>query len=208
MKKYKDFFKSITIVLITQAIIYFLIKLIISNYITINSVLTIPLIKWFVYFYDSWYPFIFFASFIIYKHNKENYYKLIFTLIIASLLAHITFIVFPTMVERPDINISSFTDLILYITYKSDTPAVNCLPSVHCLYCFIIIFYILIIKSINLKYKVPIILYLILIILSTLFIQQHIVEDVILSFIYTIISIILVYIFYGSIRKTLNFLFN
>ena len=204
MKKYKEFLKSIGIVLITQGIMYFIIKLFINNYNTLNSAFDFPLIKYFVYFYDTWYPFILFSSFIVYKSNKDIYYKLIFTLIISTIMAHITFIVYPTIIERPNIEVHSLTDFILDITYKSDTPAVNCLPSVHCLYCFILMFYIFKSKA---KYKIPIIIYLILIVLSTVFIHQHIVEDIILSFIYTIISITLVHIFYNKLKKILNFLF-
>ncbi len=206
MKKYKEFLKSIIIVLATQGIIYFLIKLFINDYHLINSIINIPLIKPFVYFYDSWYPFVFLISFLIYINNKDIYYKLIFTLIISSLMAYITFIIYPTMITRPNIEVHNLTDLILNITYKTDTPPVNCLPSLHCLYCFILIFYTYI-SNIKNKYKIPIIIYFILIILSTIFIHQHILEDILLALIYMIISTILVYIFNDKLKKILKFIF-
>lgn len=195
MKKYKDFFKSILIVLVMQTITYYLIKILINDYNLINSVINFPFIKQFVYFYDSWYPFVFLASFIIYKHNKTLYYKMINTLVISTLLANITFIVYPTIIERPNIEINNLTDFVLYTTYKSDTPAVNCLPSIHCLFCFILIYY-----TYNLKtnYKFIIITYFILIILSTLFIHQHIIEDAILSLIYSVISIVIIKLYFNK----------
>ncbi len=207
MKKYKDFFKSIAIVLITQAVMYFLIKSFISNYNTLKSIMTFPFIKSFVYFYDSWYPFVFLTSFIIYKHDKEAYYKLIFTIIISTIMAHITFIIYPSEVLRPSIEVHNITDFILDFTYKTDTPAVNCLPSVHCLYCFNLIFYIIKCNNLKNKFKLPIVTYLILIILSTLFIYQHVIEDVVLALIYSVITIVITHKFNDKLKDLLKFIF-
>jgi len=207
MKKYSSFFKSIAIVLILQAAIYFIIKIFQSNYNVITSILDFPFIKGFVYFYDSWYPFIVFNAFLIYYFDKDNYKSLIFTMIFGAFLAHITFLIYPTMIDRPSIIVNNITDFILNFTYETDTPAVNCLPSVHCLFCFIMMYYTFISKKIKNSIKIPVISYLILIVLSTLFIRQHIIEDAILSLIYTIIVIINVYIFRDKLVKYLKFLF-
>ena len=204
MKKYREFLKSILIVLIIQSAMYYLIKLVINDYNTISSIINFPLVNYFVYFYDSWYPFVFIISFVIYINNKELYYKLIFSLIISSLMAHITFIIYPTILVRPNIEINSLTNYILDFTYKTDNPPVNCLPSVHCIFCFVLMYYTYLS---NFKYKYPTIIYFFLIVLSTLFIHQHIIEDVILSLIYSIISIILVKLFYDKLKKILNFIF-
>ena len=204
MKKYREFLKSILIVLIIQSAMYYLIKLVINDYNTISSIISFPLVNYFVYFYDSWYPFVFIISFVIYINNKELYYKLIFSLIISSLMAHITFIIYPTILVRPNIEINSLTNYILDFTYKTDNPPVNCLPSVHCIFCFVLMYYTYLS---NFKYKYPTIIYFFLIVLSTLFIHQHIIEDVILSLIYSIISIILVKLFYDKLKKILNFIF-
>jgi len=207
MKKYKEFIKSIAIVMGTQAIIYFLVKSFITNYNVMNSIMNIPLIKGFVYFYDSWYPVVLLTAFIIYKHDKNSYYNLTFTMILGAFLSHITFIIYPTMVLRPSIEVNTLTDFILDFTYKTDTPAVNCLPSVHCLYCFILSYYTLRSKNLNFTYKIFIIIYHTLIILSTLFIWQHIIEDTILAFIYAAIAITIVSIFKEKIKKVLGFIF-
>lgn len=204
MKKYREFLKSILIVLIIQSAMYYLIKLLINDYNTISSIISFPLVNYFVYFYDSWYPFVFIISFVIYINNKELYYKLIFSLIISSLMAHITFIIYPTILVRPNIEINSLTNYILNFTYKTDNPPVNCLPSVHCIFCFVLMYYTYLS---NFKYKYPTIIYFFLIVLSTLFIHQHIIEDVILSLIDSIISIILVKLFYDKLKKILNFIF-
>jgi len=207
MKKYKEFFKSIIIVMGTQALVYFLLKYFIVDYNIMKSIMNFPFIKWFVYFYDTWYPFVFFTAFIIYKHDKEVYYSLIFTMIISAFMSHITFLIYPTMVVRPEIIVNNLTDFILYITYTSDTPAVNCLPSVHCLFCFILSYYVLKANNLKLKFKFLIVTYFILIVLSTLFIWQHVIEDAILALIYAIISILLVKALKPKLKKVLKFIF-
>ena len=208
IKKYKEFIKSTLIVLVLEAFLYFIIKNFINSCNTVSSLgFEFPLIKEFVYIYNSWYPFIFLASFIIYIKNKELYKKFILTMIIGILLSDLTFLIYPTIIVRPEIEIKGFTDLILYLTYYFDTPAVNCVPSVHCLFCFISIYYVTLNKKIKTKIKVPIITYLILIILSTLFIKQHLLIDVVVASIYTIISILLTNILYKKVKRALNLLF-
>ncbi len=200
MKKYKDFLILIIFTMGSQALIYFLIKYFIHDYHTINSIVNIPLIKSFIYFYDSWYPFIIICAFLIYRHNKKLFYAYIPSLLIAAVLAQITFVIYPSIIIRPTIEVKSFTDWLLDFTYKTDTPAINCLPSMHCIYCFITSFYI--IKS-NINKKYLFIIYLILIILSTLFVHQHILEDVLLALLYSIIAISIVYL---NKEKLLNFI--
>ncbi len=207
IKKYKEFLKPIIIVLLSQSIGYFLIKTFIHSYNIINPIIKFPLIKYFALIYNSWYPFVFIISFIIFKKDKELYKKLILTFIIGIILSLITFIIYPTIIIRPDIEIKNIIDLILNITYECDTPAVNCLPSIHCLFCFIEIYFITKTKNLKLCIKLPIIIYFILIVLSTLFIHQHILIDAIFSLIYTVISILIIKFLYLQINRALNFIF-
>lgn len=207
MTKYKEFLKSITITLLTQAILYFLIKVFITNYNVLNIKVNFPLIKEFIYIYNSWYPIVFLTSFLIYKHDKEIYYKLILSMILGLTISFITFLIYPTILTRPDVKVTSLTTFILALTYKLDSPAINCLPSIHCLYCFFLIYYLNITKSLKPKYKILITIYLTLIILSTFFTKQHILIDAALALIYSIIVILLVKIFYKQIKKVLNFIF-
>ena len=205
MKKYEKFIISIAIVMITQATVYFCIKSFQTHFNVITSFIQVPVIKYFVYFYDSWYPFILFTSFIVFKHDKEAYFKLAITLMLSAFIAHITFLIYPTMVIRPEnFKVETLTDWALYITYKTDTPAVNCLPSVHCLYCFIVSYYVIVSHNLKAKYKIMISIYSLLIILSTVFIAQHIVEDIILSLIYTILIIPFVYLLVKIFKKLLK----
>lgn len=173
----------------SQTLLYLLIKYFIHDYHLINSIINIPLIKPFIYIYNSWYPFIFICAFLIYKDNNRLFYAFILSLLLSALLAQITFIIYPTIIERPTIYVNNITDLILNITYKLDNPPINCLPSMHCIYCFITVYYIL--KS-NIKKKYLFNIYLLLIVLSTLFTNQHIIEDVIAALVYSIIAILMI----------------
>ncbi|MDD4795807.1 MAG: phosphatase PAP2 family protein, partial [Bacilli bacterium] len=63
----------------------------------------------------------------------------------------------------------------------------------HCIICFVMIFSFLKSENITLKNKTIFIIINILIILSTLFVKQHVIYDVIGSFILTITSFYLIY---------------
>ena len=201
MKKYKEYLILIIFTMGTQAAVYFLIKIFIHDYHIINSFINFPIVKPFVYFYDIWYPFIILNTFLIYLYNKKIFKYLIVTMLLGALLSHITFVIYPSMIIRPDIIVNNITDWILDFTYRTDTPAVNCLPSMHCVYCFVTSFYILKCNKINIKYRSLIVTISMLIVLSTLLIKQHIIEDVILSLIYTTIVIIFVYLNRKNIDK-------
>lgn len=192
INKYIKFIILTTIVLGIQSLLYFSSKLFINNYHIINSFIEFPLIKIFVYPYNLWYPFIILNMFIIYKYDKNKFGPLITTMLITTIMANITFILYPSMMIRPKIEVTNFTTWLLDYTYRIDTPAVNCLPSMHCMFCFITSYYILACKNIKINKKIPIILFSFIIILSTIFIKQHIIEDAILALIYTTLAVIIV----------------
>lgn len=205
IKTNKSYIKSIVLVLFAQAFIYFIINIIIQNHHYLNSNLNIPLIKQFIYIYHSWYPLVIITSYFIFKDDKELYKKIIFTFIISFIMAQLTFIFYPSAVIRPEIEVKTFTDYIIYLTYKFDNPT-NCLPSVHALVCYIMIYYL---NKSNIKIlpKVLLTTYFILIILSTLFTKQHLPIDLLLALLYAVIAIILVKIFYSKLKETLKKLF-
>lgn len=192
IKKYINFIILTTIILGIQSLLYFSSKLFITNYHIINSFIEFPLIKIFVYPYNLWYPFIIINMFIIYKYDNNKFKPLIITMLITTIMANITFLLYPSMMIRPKIEVTNFTTWLLDYTYRIDTPAVNCLPSMHCMFCFVTSYYILTCKNIKINKKIPIITFSLIIILSTVFIKQHIIEDAILALIYTTIAIIIV----------------
>ncbi len=184
----KKFLLSSGLVLGLEAVFYWVVKIFQYNYSTFNFTMDdkIPFINHFVFIYDMFYPFMFLALYLIYKEDKKLYTNTLKCIIIGFIICMITFIIYPTVIIRPEVKIDSFTNLVLYLTYYFDTPAINCFPSIHCLFMFQIIFSFLSFKTTKLK-KVLVIIFSILVILSTLFIKQHYVIDALVSFIICLI---------------------
>lgn len=206
IKENKLFIKSIIITLLLQAINYFLIGNLVSDYKILETNINFPLIKWFIYIYNSWYPFVILTSYLIYKNNVDLYKKLIFTMLLSFLLADLTFIIYPTGVIRPEFPTLTITDFVINTTYYLDNPPINCLPSLHALVCYLLIYYISKTKY-KIISKISIIIYLILIILSTLFTHQHILIDLIFALIYLMIAMIIIKLLYPKLKETLKFIF-
>ena len=109
----------------------------------------------------------------------------------------------PTIMYRPVIpNIDSLTALVIKITFLYDSPPLNCFPSIHCLFCFQVI-YSFIFSKFDKRNKILIIIYSLLIIISTLFIKQHYIFDVISAFLIVIISSLVTDLFkiYDRLKK-------
>ena len=98
------------------------------------------------------------------------------------LICDVIFLTMPTIMYRPIIpKYDPLTDLVLKITYIYDNPPLNCFPSIHCLFCFQVIYGYLFSKH-NVKNKIIVITIALLIIISTLFVKQHFIYDVISAF--------------------------
>lgn len=173
----------VVFVLGLQAFLYFVTKNFNSSFHLIGSSLDdkIPFIKYFIYVYNSWYPFLVFVWVLLFYFDRDKCINFIVAGLLSIIISNFIFLVYPTTVLRPDIVVNDFTSLVVSITYNADVP-VNCMPSMHCIFCFISIFC-LINSKIKNRYKVPICVYFVLIIFSTLFVKQHVIIDVISAFI-------------------------
>ena len=205
MKENKKFVISISILLIGQAFFYWFLKLFQNNPVYINYYLDdkIPFIGRFIFIYDSFYPFILLSFYLIYKNDEKAYFKGIISGIIGFLICDIIFLSIPTIMYRPIIpKIGPLTDLVINITFFFDNPPLNCFPSIHCLFCFQVIYSIIFSKS-NKRQKILITIYSLLIILSTLLIKQHYIFDVISAFLIMIMANLLENLFniYKKLQK-------
>ena len=206
-KKLKEFFSdflnrkflvSIIALMLVQAIFYWGVKLFQVDYHFINAVIDskIPFIPHFVYVYDMFYPMVLLTMYYIYCKDRKSYYKGVLAGIIGFLICDIIFISYPTIMNRPIVDYNSLdwlTGLVLKITYLADTPALNCCPSIHCLFCYQAIFSLCISKKIKWKVKVPASLFLIAIVISTMLVKQHYFYDVIIALVIFIITNLFVY---------------
>lgn len=194
--KNKKFLISIASLMLSQAFFYWFLKFFQNNpnYIYFSIDQKIPLISNFIFVYNTFYPFVFIAFYYLFTKDKKNYYKGIIAGIFGFLLCDIIYLYYPTIMQRPIIpeTTNAITSFVLKITYFFDTPALNCFPSIHCLFCFQIIFSFIKGHSINIKNKTLIIIYSLLIIFSTIFVKQHYVVDIIGALLVCIITNLIV----------------
>lgn len=169
---------------------YFLTKLIQGppNIIKELNIINLPLVPYFVYIYASWYLLLGIIPMHIYTKNKKVYYKYFTSALISIIILNIIFVIYPTTVPREEVLNTNLTTYLLNIIYYLDTPAVNCFPSAHCLISCLFIISLIDTKEINKQIKIFYIIISILIMLSTLFIKQHIFIDVISACIIAIIT--------------------
>lgn len=196
----KKFLISISCLLIGQALFFTSLKYLQNNYHVINFYLDnkIPFIPEFIHIYNLFYPFVFIIMYYIFTKDRKTYYNGVIAGIMGYLICDIIFLVYPTIMNRPIFDYNSLdvvTGFVLKATYYLDSPALNCLPSIHCLFCFQIIYSLFKSKDINSSKKIIISLIAILIMLSTLFVKQHYLYDIVASLIVFIIVNIIVYKF-------------
>lgn len=167
-------------VFIFQSLIYFITKLFQNNPVYLNNAIDdrIPFIPSFVVFYVMWYLFLILIPLLILKYNKKVFDKYIVVSIVYAILEGIIFILFPTTMNRQPLLVTDISTWIVDIIYKVDTPVCNLFPSAHCAFSILFIISILDVKEIKKEYKILIIISSLLIILSTVFIKQHVVVDV------------------------------
>lgn len=165
---------------IFQSLIYFITKLFQNNPVYLNNAIDdrIPFIPSFVIFYVMWYLFLILIPLLILKYNKKVFDKYIVVSILYAILEGIIFILFPTTMNRQPLVVTDISTWVVDIIYKVDTPVCNLFPSAHCAFSILFIISILDVKEVKKEYKILIIISSLLIILSTLFIKQHVVIDV------------------------------
>ncbi len=197
MKKVKSFIKKEKMFVITMCILFFgngflywLLKVFQHNPVYINYYLDdkIPFWGWLVYVYNLFYPFCLLAFILLYFKDKKAYFKGAISCIMGFLICDIIFLFIPTIMYRPVTpNYDPITNFLLKVTFFFDEPPLNCFPSLHCLFCFQVIFSYIKSKC-TITRKTWIILFSLLIIASTLFIKQHYIFDVIAALLVCIIT--------------------
>lgn len=197
VKNNKSFIISMSILFLGNMFMYWFLKLFQGNPIYIDYYLDdkIPFWGWTVYIYDMFYPFSIISFILLYKKDQDAYYKGIIATIIGCIICYIIYLIIPTIMYRPEIpQYDALTNLVLKITYYFDDPPLNCFPSLHCVFCFQVMFTYF--KSnYNVKRKLFTAVIAILIVLSTLLVKQHYIFDVISALLICIIATIIVDLF-------------
>ncbi|MBQ2042757.1 MAG: phosphatase PAP2 family protein, partial [Firmicutes bacterium] len=87
------------------------------------------------------------------------------------------FIVYPTIIERPSIEVTDFFTWVLNFIYAADRPF-NCLPSIHVLASWIAMRAAFVMKKPGNAYKAVMAVITVLCMLSVIFTKQHYVIDI------------------------------
>jgi len=139
--------------------------------------LKIPLIPAFIIIYLGWFFFLA-IEYISVSKDIDSYDKFLTASAIGGAVCFVLFVVYPVEMVRPEIPQTGLFVPLMNVTYSADHP-VNLFPSMHCFaswMCFISNRA----KQAGSKFRVAISLSMtILICLSTLFVKQHIVLDVV-----------------------------
>lgn len=198
IKKIKDFLISLSVMLLIIPLNLGYILLNTSKR-GVHSLVTsadnsIPFIKIFILPYVGWYAFIFIMMVYLCYKDREIYFITLITYMLGLVASFITFYIFQTTVSRPEIIGSDLLSKMILTIYGADKPF-NCFPSIHVLTSYLMVKAIM---ASSIKNKTNIIIVCtsaIFIIISTLFIKQHVILDVVSGIIYADILFRLVQIY-------------
>lgn len=154
----------------------------------------IPLIPQFILIYHLWYLFIIFNIGYLLLRDRDEFLRAILSINLGNILAYLTFFFFQSKVPRPEnIGTGVFEDIVRF-TYTIDQPY-NGFPSIHVLTTTVMMIA-LARMDIRKSYKYGSLVFGLLIILSTVFVKQHVFVDILGGLVYAgasyaIISVIL-----------------
>ncbi|MEG0772192.1 phosphatase PAP2 family protein [Clostridium sp.] len=143
----------------------------------------IPFAKIFILPYLVWYPFILITLVYFCLYYKKIYYKTLSTLVIGMLVSYVVYFFFQTTVPRPELVENDILTSLVNLIYKSDNPY-NCFPSIHVLTSYAMIIGMKKSGSNNLKINNIISFTALIIIISTLFVKQHVILDVVFGIVF------------------------
>jgi len=140
---------------------------------------SLPLIKIFIIPYMTLWFFLAFCFVYLCLKNRKIYYKIMLTLSLCYVVAFITYYFFQTTVIRPVITGNDIFSKLILFTYNSDEPY-NCFPSIHVITAYLAV------KGINASnakksIKIPVSVIGFLIIISTEFVKQHVIMDILFA---------------------------
>lgn len=145
---------------------------------TTNMDRMIPFLKIFVLPYVGWYVFIVFTIFYFCLKDKETYYKILISLYLGLMICYGVYYFYQTTVPRPVLVEKDFLTQIIAQVYRLDQPF-NCFPSIHSLTSYLMYKGIRHCPAATRLSRLAISGMAFVIILSTLFIKQHVILDAI-----------------------------
>lgn len=138
----------------------------------------VPLIPVFVWIYIGWFPFVLINYIILLKQGKAFTIRFLTADLLAKFICGVCFLVLPTTNIRPELTGDGFCIKLLQGIYLVDEP-VNLFPSIHCMVSWLIVIGMRNSKKIPKLYRFITVLFAVLICISTQFIKQHYIVDLI-----------------------------
>lgn len=142
----------------------------------------IPFIKVFSVPYMLWYPFIIFCLVYFCFKDRKVYYNALISMVLGMLVCFIIYFFFQTSVPRPELTGNDILTKLVKFIYITDPPY-NCFPSIHVLSSFVMMRAALDIPSTKKINMFLINCSGIIIIISTQFIKQHVILDLVFGII-------------------------
>lgn len=180
MNKIKDTIKHLSFMLSIPALNVF--YLLLNNpYRGVHSLVTdidrsLPFLSIFILPYFSWSIFIFATLTYLCFRDRKTYYSALASVNISLIICYLIYYFYQTNVPRPVlVGDDVFTQMVTWV-YRNDQPF-NCFPSIHCLLSYLMMLAINTSKIKNIKNSFIICSIAVLIILSTLFVKQHVLLD-------------------------------
>lgn len=136
---------------------------------------SIPFEIIFIIPYVYWYLFIAIALVYTLSKSRVGYMRIFVSIILGMCCCYVVYYIFPTQITRPYVDNSNILNRLIKFIYSKDKPF-NCFPSIHVLNTYFIMRYAKYEYGKGYFYYTQIVG--ILIILSTLFIKQHFVLDI------------------------------
>ena len=147
------------------------------HYIDMSVDRAIPVIPFFVVFYVLCYLQWAVNWIMAGRESRSVCFRFAKADIAAKLICLVCFIVYPTIIERPSIEVTDFFTWALNFIYAADRP-LNCLPSIHVLASWIAMRAAFVMKKPGNAYKAVMAVITVLCMFSVIFTKQHYVIDI------------------------------
>lgn len=137
----------------------------------------IPFMKIFIIPYAIWMPFLYLTFIFFFFKDRPTYYRTLLAYVISVLICYVIYAIFQTTVPRAELDGNDLLSWLVLFVYTNDAPF-NCFPSIHCLSSYLLFRAATQSNAIGRGTKIGIGIITWSIILSTVFVKQHVVMDV------------------------------
>ena len=129
------------LLLSVQGVLYLLIQKVQGEFHDMSRPLDkkIPLIPQSVYIYAMWYPLLFFYPIYLYSLSRAVWLVYLMAIGLNVIVSLVIYALYPTSFQRPGPPDSMLSGKILRLLYVLNYKGLNCMPSMHCSQCFIIL---------------------------------------------------------------------